>query len=160
MDLSNLVGHPHQKMKNFSWHEWKMPNFHIDFTHQFNHAHSCCGGCCVSMITGEAPIKIDRKMKWSEDATTGKMIRCLESKGFDVMKVGLRAVSDSRQCCAWNNESLTEEHLLLIGAMTDAKEASWFLLHQGIVWHNFSRWSNSPLFLLNNAPEDVLLIRK
>lgn len=147
-------------MKRIDWAEWKMPNFHVNFDHQFNHAHSCCGGCCVSMITGEDPNKVDKKLKWKDDARTGKMVRHLESRGYDVMRLGPRTVSDSRHCCAWSNPTLTEDHVLLLGCMTDAEEASWFLFHQEIIWHNFQRWTDSPLFLLRNPAEDVLLIRK
>lgn len=137
-----------------------MSSFHINFKHQFNHHYATCGGCCVSMITGEDPNTVDKKLGWKGDCKTGVMIRHLQKKGFDVAEIGPRTVSDSLKCCAWSSRTLTNDHVILFGAMTDAEEASWFLFHQGVIWHNFEKWTDSPLFLLRNPSEDTLLIRK
>lgn len=112
------------------------------------------------MVTGEDPNKVDKKLKWKDDAKTYKMVAHLRNKGYDVMRLGPRTVSDSLSCCAWSNQTLTEDHVLLFGCMTDAEEASWFLFHQDTIWHNFQKWTASPLFLLRNPADDVLLIRK
>jgi hypothetical protein len=148
-------------MKNrIDWHAWKTHDFQINFDHQFNHSDSTCGGCCVSMLTGERPAVVDRKAKWGGDCKTGIMIRMLEKRKFDVMPLSPRTVCNTLFGANYANPTLTDEHIILFGSMTDRLDASWFLFHAGAVWHNFERWTDSPLFLLCNPAEDVLLIRK
>lgn len=150
-----------EKMKTkLNWPEWRFPDFQINFKHQFNHADSTCGGCCISMITGEHPAKVDEKLGWRGDCKTGRLVRHLTKKKFELAPLGPRTVCNSLESFWWNNATLTDDHVVLFGAMTDKVDASWFIFHQGVVWHNFERWTDSPLFLLRNPAEDVLLIRR
>jgi hypothetical protein len=142
------------------WADWRYPEFEVNFKHQWNHRGSTCGGCLVSMITGEEPNRVDDKLRWRGDCKTDLLIRHLTKKGFEVAELGPRSVSDSRGEGDWQWVTLTDEHVVLFGAMTDRLEASWFLFWKGVVYHNFENWTNSPLFLLRNPAEDVLLIRK
>lgn len=149
-----------KRLQKIYWPEWGFPEFRINFRHQFNHSRSTCGGCCVSMITGEDPNKVDDKLKWRGDCKTERMIEHLKKKGFDVAELGPRSVCNSLTNSGWMTPTLSDEHVVLFGAMTDRDDASWFIFHQGVVWHNFEKWTDSPLFLLRNPAEDVLLIRK
>lgn len=142
------------------WFEWKTHDFQIDFTYQYSHSGSTCGGCCISMLTGESPESVDRKAKWGGDCKTETMIRMLNKRGFDVMPLSPRTVCNTLFGAGYTNPTLTDEHIILFGSMTDRVDASWFLFHAGAIWHNFERWTDSPLFLLRNPAEDVLLIRK
>ena len=146
--------------QKIDWFNWRFPDFQINFTHQYNHGSSTCGGCCVSMITGESPCRVDDRLKWKGDCKTGVMVKHLQKKGFDVMPLGPRTVCNSLIGYQWNKPTLTNDHVILLGCMTDRDDASWFIFHQGVIWHNFERWTDSPLFLLRNPAEDVLLIRE
>lgn len=112
------------------------------------------------MLTGEHPETVDRKARWGGDCKTEIMIRMLKKRGFETMQLSPRTVCNTLFGSRYAEATLTDEHIILFGSMTDRLDASWFLFTAGAVWHNFERWTDSPLFLLRNPAEDVLLIRK
>lgn len=112
------------------------------------------------MITGEDPQKVDQLLKWNGDCVTEKLVAHLKRKGYETYQVGLREVPRYQRPYNWSAPSITPEHVVLFGSVTNPGEASWFLVNQGVVWHNFERYTTSPLFQLCNPADDVLLLRK
>lgn len=147
-------------MKKIYWSEWKMSDFQLNFKHQFNHSHNTCGACCVSILTGEVPERVDTTLKWRPDCTTEKMVRHLRKKKFDVLNITPQLITSNLARWQWLDDTITDDHVLIFNAETNSDEASWFIFYHGTIWHNFEKWTDSPLFLLRNPPQDILLLRK
>jgi len=140
--------------KYIFWEQYLSPRFRVKTLR--SHNWSSCGSATLALVTGIAPGIIQkaapgRKGHWSTRAVKN----FLRTHGYTVFDVTKSSVTN----CDWPYNPLQSGHLLLINSEVDSREASWFLTHNGELWHNDYRdYDFTPLFFLNKPTQDVLLV--
>lgn len=144
------------------WEAWQMPGWRPRLTFaDLLYGWRTCGSATLSLITGLSPVEIERRLPRSQRHwSTGAAAAFLRKNGWKTALLNPRSISDSLSSFHWDDQTLNNNHLLLMNCMTSRFEASWFLFENGKVWHNFSVESTGPLFLLRRPLQDAVLLRK
>jgi len=120
--------------------------------------YTSCGSAALSLITGIRPSTVERfcpnpRVGWY----TSRAIKYLKEKGYTVLELSKEDVLKGH----WSTFPLNQRHCLLMSVRMNNEENSMFVLHNGILWHNFeSEPYYNGLFFLNKPTQDVLLIFK
>ena len=117
-----------------------------------------CGTSAISLLTGLSmrfvdsfnPIGFGIKYWYFCD-----IIKFLKSRGFITIEVTKRSVTNS----FWCDTPITQNHCVLMLLKMDADEYSVYVMHKGIIWHNFSREKIDALYLLNKPTEQVYVVQ-
>ena len=127
----------------------------------FNHYYNTCGTSAISTLTGLHPRFVERYRPkknpyWSSTA----MIGFLKTRGFRVQpvtKCGVTALSKR------NNEfermPIGPLHVLLCNSLCCRDEASWFIVHYGVMYHNFESFEMNPFFFVNKPTQYLWVVK-
>lgn len=89
-----------------------------------------CGATALALITGSNPRDINvRNAHYSDNF----MVKFLRKNKFSVYEVNKANLSNKK---TWSY-SLQSNHLILFSSLILKKEASWFVLFNDILFHNF-----------------------
>jgi hypothetical protein len=113
--------------------------------------HAGCGATALALLTGENPLSLPRKKDW----TRGFMTRFLEDRGFLLVRLTPRNVT-RRKDPAY---PITSRHVVLVSIRLMTNEASWAVIHDGRMYHNFEISIFKPYELLNHPVEDAYLVK-
>lgn len=70
-----------------------------------------------------------------------------------------RAVVELLCPSRWNDESVSDRHVLLLNCLTDRQDASWYLYHRGTIYHNFHHEPSDQLFLFRRPLQYAILVK-
>jgi len=122
-----------------------------------SHDWNSCGSPIIAMVTGEHPATVERhkptnQRHWSNTA----LVKYLRKKKINVEEVTVQGVTQTY----WESYPLNDNHILVANLHLDSKEASWFLIHKGVIWHNQYevQGPSKLLFFVNKPPQNVFLV--
>lgn len=123
--------------------------FHVQkfIPHIFTNTCNGCGANALALLTGELPESFPNKASWS----TRFMLSFLRDRGFATQKITKNAVSQ-------RFNPIANRHVLLILMRFISNEASWIVLNQDIVFHNFEITKLKTYEFLNHPIMDAYLL--
>jgi hypothetical protein len=97
--------------------------------HIYNGGGSGCGACVLSLLTGIHPDQITpNKKEWSNKF----VVRYLEKRRFKVLKL-----TDELLYGEELTYTISKKHVILATMKTLARENTWIVTHNDILYHNF-----------------------
>jgi hypothetical protein len=122
---------------------------------------SSCGSAALSVITGLNPGRVEkllpmRRKDWTDNAAIG----LLRKRGFSVRQLSKLGVTNlSPQGTSFESMPIDLDHVLLCNCLCCYHEASWFIVHQGVIFHCFEAQMLHPLFFVNKPSQSVWLVK-
>lgn len=110
-----------------------------------------CGATALSLLTGRNPLHIKKKKDWTHEFMTWTLRRA----GFKVQKLTKRGLTNKRHI----RYPVTELHVVLASLRLIKGEASWVVLHNGMMYHNFDVTSFKGYELINHPMVTAYLIK-
>lgn len=111
-----------------------------------------CGASALGLLTGVKPSRIVHRNDW--DARF--MVKFLRENGFEVAKLTQEKVTSPGKDVHY---PLNSNHVLLASLRFIRKEASWVVLHNGTMYHNFELTPFGPYELLNHPLIELYLLK-
>lgn len=149
-------------MKTIHWEKWLMPRWtpKCQFVNSPKRW-STCGSATMSLVTGLDPAYIESRLPrtqlhWSTRSAAKFLNRC----GWKTLILPPKGIVSTLNEFTWDNATLSPQHLVMVNCYTSAKEASWFLVENGRVWHNFYIEPAGPLFLLRRPLQDAIFLKR
>jgi hypothetical protein len=110
-----------------------------------------CGATALSLLTGDRALHIGiRKRDWD----SGYMARYLRRRGFRVARLTLRNLTNFGTV----ESPITRGHVVLARIKFLRGEASWIIIHNGMVYHNFEITELKPYSMLNHPVMEAFLV--
>lgn len=100
-----------------------------------------CGANALGLLTGEKPWKIKYRHHWPDEF----LLKFLRKKGWNSHKITKYNVTKSKKV-SW---PIDENHIVLFSFCTVRDEASWAVLHNNLIYHNFEITVCRPMEFLN-----------
>lgn len=120
-------------------------------TYKFNKAG--CGATALGLITGKNPFFFKSKKSHYSDRF---MVKSLRKEGFSVYEVNKANLSNREE---WKY-SLADNHLILFSSLLKKKEASWMVMFNNNIYHNFERTTASYIDFVNFPIDSMYVIFK
>ena len=120
--------------------------------------HTCipCGISTLALLTGINPFILNASNK-NRDHTSDKfMLDILKSNGFKIAKLTQCSVSNNTSRVLQN--SIKYYHVLLVSQLVLRNEASWSVIYDQYIFHNFLVNLLKPLEFLNRPPITAYLL--
>lgn len=141
-------------VESVHWGELRAPEFEV---HEIKSSNwTTCGTATLGLLTGFEPSRIEKycprpRIGWSTRAVSNYLLK----RGYTVVEVTRKNVTN----VGWMACPLVSDHVILINAELNTEEASWFILHKDVLWHNdYVEHSFNPLFFLNKPTQNVLVV--
>ena len=110
-----------------------------------------CGATALSLLTGNGALRIGvRKKDWD----SGYMARYLRRRGFSVARLTLRNLTNFGSM----ENPIMRGHVILARIKVTRGEASWVVIHNGMVYHNFEITELKPYSMLNHPVMEAFLV--
>jgi hypothetical protein len=107
-----------------------------------------CGSNTLSLLTGIHPDDIKNPNKMNpEDWKDSFMVKFLKKHGFQVHPLTKCDVSCEGDKFASDN--VDDRHVLLLSQLMGRNTASWTVVHNKLLYHNFQTCSFSGLYIVN-----------
>ena len=149
-------GKHHRKITSSRWLQTLETLYFIPKLFPYGNLKGSCGTTALATITGINPKTIDRQMPKTNDYWTDLAIKkFLRSRGYEVTEI---TVSRVTQCPNWQEDPITEKHVLLISQEILQGEGTWAVIHEGMRHHNFESDSLNPFEFINNPLTAVYAI--
>lgn len=113
-----------------------------------------CGASALSLITGIPPFDALKLLKNKVDVQDKAIIKLLKTCNFKVARINKSAVTNFSYLAS----PIKPYHVILISCLLFKGEASWFVLWQNIMYHNFEPKNLSKLEFLNSPIVSCYLI--
>jgi hypothetical protein len=110
-----------------------------------------CGATALGLLTGVSPLSIMPHTHWSDDF----MLSFLRKRKFTVVELTVRNLT-TEHCFRY---PIQDHHVLLIRTKVIKNEATWSVLHDEILYHNFEM-TPLPKYEFLNHPLLALYILK
>lgn len=111
------------------WDSFEAVRFNPFF---FNAAGGGCGGNALGLLTGIDPLDLPHRDDW----TPGYMCRKLREHGFRVHELSIKNLTAHRPSI-YMPETVTASHVVLARIKICKPEATWVVLYDGRMHHNF-----------------------
>ena len=141
--------------QHINWNQYVSPRFKIK--HPKLKKYFSCGTATLGLLTGKNLPFIEKFLpKTKKHWSTRSLSDYLLNNGYTVIQVTKNNVTNVGY---WEKQPLNKDHVILINAQLDSREASWFILHNNRLWHNDYEVDDfGPLYFINKPTQDVLLI--
>lgn len=126
-------------------------NFTLWDSYNFNK--SGCGATALGLITGQNPHSIKTKNGHFSDRF---MVNFLRDRNFSVYEVNKANLSNKK---IWSH-SLLDNHLILFSILTQKKEATWMVMFNNIIYHNFEQRKANYIDFLNFPMDSLYVLYK
>lgn len=111
-----------------------------------------CGSTALALLTGENPLDIPQREHWADRF----MIAHLRERGFEVLKLTQRNVTNFEFA---NVYPITDDHVILACMKFRRGEASWAVIYNKMMFHNFEITTMETYELFNHPIITVYLVR-
>jgi hypothetical protein len=138
--------------------DWSLYTVDLFVPHLYTNHHGGCGANTLSLLTGVPPAFIQNTNKknpnhWKDSF----MVNFLRKRGFKVLSL--------TKCEATNNvngiyvsDSINNRHVLLLSQLMSKNTASWTVVHNELLYHNFEIISFKGLNLINSPSLTVYVV--
>lgn len=114
-----------------------------------------CGTTILSLITGLNPGKIESclpkgRSHWSDTSITD----FLQKRNYKTIQLTRLLVTNTY----WENYPIHRDHVLILNVLMDKEEASYFLLFDNVLYHNFSSVHFNNYFFINKPLQSAILV--
>lgn len=114
--------------------------------HLYLDAGECgCGATAVSLITGDNPFSLNRLNKGKRHFPDKWVVTQLQNRFYTAIPLKWRELNSD----GFVAYPIDNRNVVLISQMMFKREASWMVLHNGLVWHNFEPSRIHPYDFLN-----------
>lgn len=115
---------------------------------------SGCGATALGLLMGVDPYKLP--MPRGRDWTTGFMLRHLRANGFRVMRLTCRNLTNLDSV----KRPIQPGHVILASIYFIKGMASWVVLHNGMMYHNFEVEHLRAYEFLNHPLREAYLVKR
>jgi hypothetical protein len=147
------------KIEQINWQSFYVYDFYPEVNVSFyNHYKNreqwtTCGTPILAILTGLS-FKYIEKQKPNKHWTDRSITQFLKNRGFDIVELTKNNVTN----VYWEQFPINERHVILLNIEMDALEASWFLLHDNILYHNLYKMSFNSYFFLNKPIQSAFIL--
>lgn len=134
-------------------------NYEVDcFTpHLFNVSLSGCGANALALLTGIPPSHIrntnrQRPNHWKDTF----MVKFLKERGFKVIHLTKCEVTNTKG--DYVNATITNNHVLLMSQLMGKDTASWTVVHNELLYHNFETVSFKGYNMVNTPSLTIYVV--
>ena len=110
-----------------------------------------CGASALSLLTGINPVSLPRKSDW----TNRFMCSFLLKKNFKLAKLTKRNITNFETVCY----PVAKRHVILASIKFIRNEASWVVIYNDILFHNFEAQIFSQYELINHPLMTAYLLK-
>ncbi len=143
------------KPKSIYWEKYLSPNFRVN-NYPRRRKWNSCGTITLSLLTDLTTSYIDRFCPEYQYWSNKRLTKFLTDRGYEVIPLSKRLVTTVKY---HEQQRIESGHVLVIAAEVDHNSASWFILHNNILWHNdYVVEDFGPLFFLNKPTVYVNLV--
>lgn len=147
------------KIEDIQWSKYHVYDFSPEVkVSLYNHYKTrtqwkTCGTPILAILTGLSFRTIESH-KPNKHWTDSSITKFLRNNGFDVVEVTRNNVTN----VYWEQFPINERHVILLNIEMDAHEASWFLLHDNILYHNLYKMPFNGYFFLNKPIQSAFIL--
>lgn len=148
------------KYKNIPWHYYLARNLNLlPVADKFSKVnYNTCGSAAISVLTGLNPQFIEKKLPKNRIHWTDSSLSFfLQNRGYKVIPVTKRGITNISGN-SWCKYPLGENHCILANCRVCYEEASYFVVHKGLKYHNFEVTFIDPLFWLNKPTSTAFVV--
>lgn len=155
----------HGKYRPINWDYFLCPKGHdvmVENTQDYTRfMYDTCGSAALATLTGIHPKKIDKQLpKTQKHWSDTSLSNFLKKRHFDVVQLSKRGVT----CLETDYDTamsmpVSKDHILVCNCLVCKNEASWFIVHKNLIWHNFEVSELTPLFFVNKPSQNIWLVR-
>jgi hypothetical protein len=122
--------------------------------------YNTCGTGAISLLTGLMPKHVERNLpKSNQHWTDFSILKFLKARKFRIASVSKNGITNlSPRGDEFETMPLNENHVLLCCLLMCRNEASWFVINNGYIFHNFTRSLMTPLYLLNKPSQSSYVV--
>ena len=136
------------RKKPIDWTEWEVDVF---APHLFQYNTAGCGASCLATITGFPPGFIHNTNRknvnhWKDSF----MVKFLKNHGFKVHHLTKCDVSNGDVNSTYTMNNITSRHVLMVSQLMNKNSASWSVVHDSMMYHNFQTVSFTGLSFVNS----------
>lgn len=126
-----------------------------------NDEYETCGTSALATLTGLTPKFLNKCRPKSSLHWTDRSIQSFLSKrNFHLQQVTKYSVTHlSPNGVEFERMPINPLHVLLCNSLCCKNEASWFIVHAGIMFHNFEQFELNPLFFVNKPTQSVWIVK-
>lgn len=104
-----------------------------------------CGATAVALLTGMDPVHLTTLNGKKKGYPDRWMVKTLKAKGYTVIPIKWKEINSDR----WITYPVSKFHVVLVSQIMSKREASWFVYHNGLCYHNFAAFAPETLDFLN-----------
>ncbi len=133
--------------------------YHRSFQHS-NGDYNTCGTGALSILTGIKPQTVEKMLpKSSEHWSDQAAIHYLKHRKFKVVQLSKFGITNlDADGFDYQDQPLNKNHVLLCCLLVCRNEASWFVITNNVVFHNFCRDDLDALFFVNKPSQSSYLV--
>jgi len=152
------------KYVSIAWDElicYAIPQLHANSVKFGSYFYDTCGTSALSVLSGVSPKSVQKyrpksNKYWSDSAVIG----FLKKRRFIVQSVTKCGVTNlSRHGDAFERMPIGHLHVLLCNSLCCRNEASWFIVHGNVLFHNFESFELNPFFFVNKPPQSIWVVK-
>ena len=120
-----------------------------------------CGTGAISLITGLTPKYIEKHIPKSQKHWSDLGIcKFLNKRGYKTAQLTKNLVTSIKSYFSYSYLPwrITNNHCLLLNSLVCENEASYFVAHKGILYHNFHETELNPLFWINRPTQTAFVV--
>ena len=146
------------------WRTFESPGaYHLFEQRSTGHSsneYRTCGSGALSLLTGFNPKNVEKKLpKSAEHWSDFAIVRYLKHRKFMVTQLSKYGVTNlDADNSDFEMTPLNRRHVLLCCLLVCRNEASWFVITNGRVFHNFEEKDLDPLFFVNKPSQSSYLV--
>lgn len=118
--------------------------------HLFSGSDNGCGANTLALLTGENPDSLPPRDDWGSRF----MLRFLAQRGFVIAKLTAQNLTNRSELAY----PIRNRHVILALIRLVKNEASWVVIHNGILYHNFEVSTFRPYELINHPAVSSYLL--
>lgn len=104
-----------------------------------------CGITAISMLTGENVLKLFRKYKqYVKNFPDDVLLQHLRAKKFEILKIKNKALGEFD-----DSHFVEKNHVVLLSLRINSENASWGIIYDHMLYHNFEVSALTPLTFIN-----------
>jgi hypothetical protein len=147
------------KIEQIDWQKFHVYDFYPEtkvslYNHYKNRTcWTTCGTPILAILTGLSFKYIERQ-KFGKHWTDRSIVKFLRARNFEIVELTRNNVTN----VYWETFPINEHHVILLNIEMDAREASWFLLHDDVLYHNLYKMPFNSYFFLNKPIQSAFIL--
>ena len=117
---------------------------------------TACGSSALALLTGHNPLLVSRETKFKNHCSDQTIINYLKKYGFHILELTQSNVSNNTS--DFLRDQIKPYHVVLLSQLVKKAEATWCVLYNNLLYHNFEIIKINYLEFINRPINTAYLI--